>query len=62
MLYEVITKRFEKGEIVKKEVLHGRFRQLFDEFGIINITPEEFQLLYQEELGSTYFYNSYNFV
>ena len=54
-------KRFEKGEIVKKEVLHGRFRQLFDEFGIINITPEEFQLLYQEELGSTYFYNDDSF-
>lgn len=54
-------KRFEKGEIAKQEVLYGRFRQLFQEFGIKNIQPEEFQLLYQEELGSTFFYNDDSF-
>ena len=50
-------KKFEKNELGKMDVLHGRFRALFEEYGIKGLSPEEFQLLYQEELGGTYFYN-----
>ncbi len=54
-------KKFERGEITKKDVLHGRFELFFKEFHIDGISPQEFQLLYQDELGSTYFYNDDSF-
>ena len=49
-------KRFEKGEVSKEEVQLGRFRTLFKEIDIQNISPEEFAPVYQRLLGSVYFY------
>lgn len=58
--YDVINRgywnRFELGEITKQEVTLGRFRTLFGELGITGITPQEMAEIYQEELGSVYFF------
>ena len=48
--------KLELGEITKEEVTVGRFRTLFEEFSIRHISPEEINRVYQEELGSVYFY------
>lgn len=48
--------RLELGEADREEVLLGRFRTFFEEFGIERIDPEEINSRYQEELGSIYFY------
>ena len=48
--------RLELGEITKEEVKTGRFRTLFEEMGIDHISPEEMAVIYQEELGSVFFY------
>lgn len=48
--------RLELGEITKEEVKTGRFRTLFEELGIDHISPEEMAVIYQEELGSVFFY------
>ena len=48
--------RFELGEIDKEEVKTGRFRVLFEELGIHHVTPKEVAEIYQEELGSVFFY------
>lgn len=45
-------KRLELGEITKKELLPGRFRMLFEEYGIHDVDVEEFRGRYQEELGN----------
>lgn len=49
-------KRFEKGEVSKEEVQLGRFRTLFREINIHNISVEEFAPIFQRLLGSVYFY------
>lgn len=58
--YDVINRsywnRLELGEISKEEVALGRFRTLFDELHIHHITPEEFNAVYQVELGNVFFY------
>lgn len=48
--------RLELGEITKEEVKTGRFRKLFEELGIHHVSPEEIASIYQEELGSVFFY------
>lgn len=58
--YDVINRsywnRLELGEISKEEVAIGRFRTLFEEFDIRHIVLEEFNAVYQAELGKVYFY------
>lgn len=48
--------RLEAGELSKDEVTVGRFRTLFEELGILHVTPEAMNESYQKELGSVYFY------
>lgn len=48
--------RLELGEITKEELTVGRFRTLFEEFDIHNVSPEEINKTYQEELGNVFFY------
>ena len=43
-------KRLEKGELTRSEVKIGRYRQLFDEFGI-NASPEETTAYYEIKLS-----------
>lgn len=50
-------KRLERGEINRDQVVLGRFVDLFKEFSMNDIDPIEFQKVYQEELGSVFFYN-----
>lgn len=49
-------KRFELGEITKEEVLYGRFRELLRVLDIKDISLDELEECYQEELGNVYFY------
>lgn len=59
-LYSAINesywKRFEKGEVTKQEVLHGRFQTLFEKLSFHDISVEDFAPVYQRELGSVYYY------
>jgi len=48
-------KRLERGEITKKELLNGRFIDLFEELGY-EVDVEAFRKLFQAELGSYYAY------
>lgn len=49
-------KRLERGEIAKKEVLIGRFREFFSELGIDPDLAEPFNARYQHALGDTVVY------
>lgn len=49
-------KRLERGEVTRQEVLYGRFRSLFQELSVEDITAEEFAPVFQKALGSVYFY------
>ena len=49
-------KRLERGEITKKEVLIGRFREFFTELGIDPELAEPFNAKYQHALGDTVVY------
>ena len=49
-------KRLERGEITKKEVLIGRFREFFSELGIDPDLAEAFNAKYQLALGDTVAY------
>lgn len=49
-------KRLERGEITRQEVLQGRFRSLFKELSVRDISAEEFAPVFQKALGSVYFY------
>lgn len=51
---ESYWKRLELGEVTKAELLPGRFRTLFEEFGIFDMDVEDFRGKYQEALGSVY--------
>lgn len=55
-------KRLEKGEVTKKELLSGRFADLFKEMGIEGVDMAAFQAEYQKALGDVYCYldNSYD--
>lgn len=53
---EVYWQRLERGEVEKRELLPGRFREFFRQMGIEHIDPELMQKLYEKELGTkTYF-------
>jgi 2-haloacid dehalogenase len=49
-------KRLELGEVTKKQLLTGRFLDLFAEYGITGVDVEPFRKEYQEGLGSVYKY------
>ncbi len=49
-------KKLELGQVTKKELLTGRFRTLFEEFGITGVDVEVFRECFQEELGNVYRY------
>lgn len=59
-LYSAINdsywKRLERGEITKDEVLIGRFRTFFERLGITGRAPEEIADIYQDALGSVFFF------
>lgn len=48
-------KRLEKGEITRDQVLHGRFRVLFDRLGI-QADPAETALAYMENLANGHYF------
>ena len=48
-------KRLERGEVTKKELLNGRFIDLFKELGY-EVDVETFRKFFQAELGSYYAY------
>lgn len=49
-------KRLEKGEVTKAELLTGRFAALFAELGITHISALNFAPVYQEALGSVFYF------
>lgn len=49
--------RLERGEITKKEVLEGRFRDFFVQYGIDVSVATEFNAEYQVRLGDTICFN-----
>lgn len=59
-LYSAINdsywKRLELGEVTKKELLTGRFDTLFEQLQIENVASADIVPMYQEALGSVYFY------
>lgn len=67
-LYSGINERYwerlERGEVEKKELLPGRFREFFRQTGIRGIDPDEMQKQYEKELGVKVYYieNSYEIV
>jgi len=48
-------KRLEKGEITRDQVLHGRFRMLFEELGIAE-SSEKTALAYMENLSEGHYF------
>ena len=67
-LYSGINKRYwerlEQGEVEKKELLPGRFREFFRQTGIEGISPDQMQKQYERELGAKTYYveDSYEIV
>lgn len=59
-LYSGINERYwerlERGEITKKELLPGRFREFFRQMGWEHIVPETVQKMYERELGTMTYY------
>ena len=53
--------RLERGEISKKEVLEGRFRDFFAQYGIEVSVATEFNAEYQVRLGDTICFNDNGF-
>ncbi len=49
-------KRYELGEITKLQLLTGRFATLFFRLGIEDISPKDFQAVYQKALGSVFYF------
>lgn len=49
-------KRYERGEITKDEILIGRFITLFEELHITHRKAEEIQEIYQDTLGSVFYF------
>lgn len=49
-------KRYERGEITKDEILIGRFITLLGELHITHIKAEEIQEIYQDTLGSVFYF------
>lgn len=67
-LYSGINERYwerlERGEVEKKELLPGRFREFFRQAGLKGIDPVEMQKKYEKELGAEIYYveDSYEIV
>lgn len=49
-------KRLELGEVTKRELLTGRFDTLFEELQITEISGQDIAPIYQEALGSVYYF------
>lgn len=50
-------KRLERGEISRIEVLEGRFKEFFSQYGYNTDVVSDFNISYQENLGKTYVFN-----
>ena len=65
-LYSAINdsywKRLEREEITKEEVLRGRFETLFERLSISDISISEFASIFQNALGSVYYYKDDSFL
>ena len=48
-------KRLERGELTRYEVLHGRFRMLFDEMGL-DVSEIDAQRIYEWRLGTGHYF------
>lgn len=48
-------KRLERGEITHYEVKVNRFKLLFEEFGVLNVEPEDITKAYESRLGDCAF-------
>lgn len=61
---EAYWERLERGEIEKRELLSGRFREFFRQAGLEGIDPEEMRRDYERELGTKTYYvdDSYEIV
>lgn len=61
---EAYWERLERGDVEKKELLTGRFREFFRQAGIEGIDPGKMQRQYERELGTKTYYvdNSYEIV
>lgn len=53
---ESYWKRYERGEVTKDEVQLGRFITLLDDLGITHIKPKDIQEIYQDALGSVFYF------
>lgn len=53
---ECYWERLERGEVEKKELLPGRFREFFRQTGMEGIDPDEMQKQYEKELGAEIYY------
>lgn len=47
-------KQFEKGQVTKAQLLHGRFADFFAQYGWKDMDVESFRLEYQHNLGNIY--------
>lgn len=50
-------KRLERGEISRIEVLEGRFKEFFSQYGYNTDVVSDFNISYQKNLGKTYVFN-----
>lgn len=55
----IYWERLERNEVTRDEVLLGRFRDFFEQYGIKTDIVEDFNHNYQIELGKTYVFNPY---
>lgn len=53
---EAYWERLERGEVEKKELLPGRFREFFRQAGLEGIDPEAMQREYERRLGTKTYY------
>ncbi len=64
-LYSGINERYwerlERGEITKKELLTGRFRDFFQKMGWNHMEPKTVQKRYERELGTMTYYRDHSY-
>lgn len=53
---EALWEKLERGEIEKRELLPGRFREFFRQMGIQGIDPNEMRKQFERELGTKTYY------
>lgn len=50
-------KALERGEVSRKDVLEGRFKDFFNKYNIDTKLAKDFNISYQKNLGKTYVFN-----